>query len=102
MSNSNGHLSASERKILALQQRIAEFEVMREEYALLLNHLVRSNGGQYIFHSEDAKKVIPPKIVRSVRRFATAQEIADGVPPGPLMIITLCEPETPSPIIRPS
>ena len=101
MSGNNGHLSASERKIQALQQRLAEFEIMREEYALLLNHLVVSNGGQYIFHSEDAKKVVPPKIVRTVRRFATQQEMADGVPFGQLIIFTLCEPEPPKLIISP-
>ena len=92
MSEHNGKLSRSERTILALQQKLAEFETMRTEYNLLLNILVHQHGGRYIMHSEDAKKVVPPKGIRSETRFATEAEIAEGVPSGKLMIFTLVEP----------
>ena len=47
----NGHLSASERRILALESHIAQLEESRAEYALVLNYLVyHSLPEQYVIH----------------------------------------------------
>ena len=49
--STNGHLSASERRILALESHITALEESRAEYALVLNYLVYySLPEQYVVH----------------------------------------------------
>jgi len=40
----SNHLSASQRTILALQQRVAELEQMQREYNAFLNYVIANNG----------------------------------------------------------
>ena len=67
MSSGNGqHLSASQRKILALEQQVSQLEAMRAEFILLINYLVRKDGS-YRLYRNDLLAMGPPRTVKAVR-----------------------------------
>lgn len=94
MSNSNGHRSASQRYADQLEQRIAEYEVMQSEFSLLLNYLVKMNGGVYRLFKADLVVMGPPLIVRTERKFHKREHPEDAH--GECIEYTLCDPAAPS------
>jgi len=51
------HLSASERKLRALAQHVAELETSRQEFHLFLNLVVHEKGGEWIIPKTELKKL---------------------------------------------
>ena len=91
------HLSASQRAIIALQQRIAELELMQREYNAFLNYVIcyhgeTSNGegiGYMVFKIET-------KDLKQLSLWPIKSEIVDN---GTRMILRRVEPTNNSPII---
>lgn len=81
MNNNNGHLSASERRLRDMAIHLARLEASQTEFHLLLNHLIKRNGGVYVIKKSDLVEDGLPLIVRS--------EIALD---GSTITYTLCEP----------
>ena len=55
----NNHLSASQRKILTLEARVAELEQMQKEYNAFLNYIVSEHGsnGVYTLYGDKLRTV---------------------------------------------
>lgn len=53
MSANNGsHMSASQRKIAAMEQHIAGLEAMKKEYMALMNYLIYTSGGRFEIYKD--------------------------------------------------
>lgn len=61
------HLSASQRHIRDLENYIVELEQLRTEFFLLLNHLIKRNGGVYRLYRNDMLANGIPQPVKALK-----------------------------------
>lgn len=57
----SNHLSASQRQIFSLQQRVAELEQMQKEYNALMNYIIVyvsvDKPDEFVIHSDELKRL---------------------------------------------
>ena len=89
MNSNDNHMSASQRRILALEQQIAVLQQMQKEYNVVLNYLVIYHGSHVPDNLEENREfVIFSDWVKSMKVLPIRTEIVQDNPHGSKMIIT--------------